>query len=334
MSRLPLILIVTPALADANNGNWQTAYRWAQMLSGRYRTQIVGSWQAGQHPQAVAMLALHARRSAASIAAWAAAHPGRGLAVVLTGTDLYRDIQTDASAQRSLGLAQELVVLQELGPRALPQIHRGKTRVIYQSCSARQTLDKTARHLRAVMVGHLREEKSPQTLFEAARLLHERQDIRIDHIGDALDPVLGEQARATMAQCPSYRWLGALAHEATRQRIQRAHVLVHCSRMEGGAHVLMEAVRSGTPVLASSIDGNVGMLGASYPGYFPLGDAQALAQRLRQCREGMDSAQGMLARLQAECEHRAALFDPRAEQQALLDLLDDLASGKTHAAGT
>ena len=49
------------------------------------------------------MLALHARRSAASIAAWAARRTAAsGLAVVLTGTDLYRDIPTDAAAQRSL----------------------------------------------------------------------------------------------------------------------------------------------------------------------------------------------------------------------------------------
>lgn len=334
MSRLPLVLIVSPALAEANNGNWQTAWRWARMLGGRYRAQIVGSWQAGEHPQAVAMVALHARRSAASIAAWAAAHPGRGLAVVLTGTDLYRDIRTDASAQRSLALAQQLVVLQALGPRALPPEYRDRARVIYQSCSARQPLPKTRHHLRAVMVGHLRDEKSPQTLFEVARLLRERPDIRIDHIGDALDPALGEQARATMALCPNYRWLGGLEHETTRRHIQRAHVLVHCSRMEGGAHVLMEAACSGTPVLASDIDGNVGMLGADYPGYFPLGDAAALADLLRQCREGMDAPHGMLARLQAKCEHRAALFDPRAEQRALLDLLQELTTDKSPAPGT
>jgi hypothetical protein len=32
MSR-PSVVIVTPALADANNGNWQTARRWARMLA-------------------------------------------------------------------------------------------------------------------------------------------------------------------------------------------------------------------------------------------------------------------------------------------------------------
>ena len=31
---LPLVLIVSPGLAADNNGNWQTARRWAQMLRG------------------------------------------------------------------------------------------------------------------------------------------------------------------------------------------------------------------------------------------------------------------------------------------------------------
>ena len=39
----------------------------------------------------------------------------------------------------------------------------------------------------------------------------------------------------------------------------------------------MEAVRSGTPVVASRIDGNIGMLGQDYAGYFEWGDAAALA---------------------------------------------------------
>lgn len=326
---LPLVLIVSPALASANNGNWQTAWRWSRLLSRSYRTRIVKEWQAGgAEEQPVAMLALHARRSAAAIAAWAQAHPGRGLGVVLTGTDLYRDIDSDLSAQRSLALAQRLVVLQDQGPEALPVAYREKARVIFQSTTTRQTLPKSSRHLRALMVGHLREEKSPQTLWETARLLAARPDIHFDHIGDALDAGLGEQARQTAAECPNYRWLGGLDHEATRRRIQRAHVLIHCSRMEGGAHVLMEAICSGTPVLASRVDGNVGMLGADYAGYFPWGDAAALARLLLRCREdsqgGGRGGASIFSGLQAQCRLRAPLFEPAAERAALLALLQEL----------
>lgn len=330
--RYPSVVIVSPALASANNGNWQTARRWRQLLGGTYTARITQHWPDAQADGDGIMLALHARRSAPAIQAWAAARGTRGLALVLTGTDLYRDIATDAQARRSLELAHRLVVLQELGVDALPPEVRAKTQVIYQSTSARQPLAKTTRTLRAVMVGHLREVKSPRTLFDAARLLPGDAGIQISHIGEASEPVLGELARQLAHECPHYRWLGALPHTATRQAIQRAHVLVHTSAMEGGAHVIMEAVRSGTPVLASRVDGNVGMLGRDYEGYFEHGDAAALAALLQRCRTGQragpqDPPVPLLRRLQAQCDLRAGLFDSQAERQALLRLLGDLQAG-------
>ncbi|MCK2097348.1 selenoneine biosynthesis selenosugar synthase SenB [Thauera aromatica] len=322
---MPQLVIVSPALRDANNGNWQTARRWQRHLAGICRVRIGKAWPDALAAGDIAMIALHARRSAESIAAWADTHPGRGLALVLTGTDLYRDIAADAAARHSLDLAQALVVLQECAPLALPDAVRAKARVIFQSTTARQALVKSSHHLRAVMVGHLREEKSPQTLFAAARRLAGRRDLFIDHIGDALDPALGEAARATMAAAPNYRWLGGLPHEAVRRHIQRAHLLIHASRMEGGAHVVMEAVASGTPVLASRIDGNVGMLGADYAGYFPWGDAEALAALLLRCRESVAGEGGrLMAQLAVQCHQRAPLFAPERERSALHRLVGDL----------
>ena len=314
------IVIVTPALAAANNGNWQTARRWAGMLGSDYPVRLTAQWAPGDATGDELMIALHARRSAASILAWRRAFPQRPLVVVLTGTDLYRDIAVDADAQHSLDLADRLVVLQPLGIGSLPEPHRAKTVVVVQSSPSRQTLAKTGRHLRAMMVGHLREEKSPTTYFDAARLLAGRPDIRLDHIGAPLDTALGDAARDLAAVLPRYRWLGALPHGATRRRIQAAHVLVHASRMEGGAHVVIEAVTSGTPVIASRIDGNVGLLGDGYAGYFPCGDAGALADLLVQCRD--DPA--MLATLQRQCAARAADFHPLQERATLLALAEDL----------
>ena len=325
--KIPSVVIVTPALADANNGNWQTALRWQQLLSSTCHARIVQAWPDGpEASEDVVMIALHARRSASSIDAWSKANRGRGLAVVLTGTDLYGDIQTDAYAKRSLALAQAIVVLQECGPAALPEKWRHKTRVIFQSTTARRAQEKTRRHLRAVMVGHLREEKSPQTLFAAARLLQNETDIFIGHIGTALDPRLGKLARATEAACSHYRWWGGLPHEAVRRRIQRAHVLVHASRVEGGAHVVMEAICSGTPVLASRIPGNVGMLGAAYTGYFEHGNAQELADLLMHCRDAVirGTKGGLMPWLQAQCLKRMPLFEPAAEKRSLGRLIGDL----------
>ena len=244
--------------------------------------------------------------------------------MVLTGTDLYRDIHHDAAAQRSLALADRLVVLHEGAPgevpTAVPAEHRAKCVVCFQSTAQRRTLAKTARHLRALMVGHLREEKDPATYFAAARRLAGRGDILLDHIGAPLDAALGAAAGELATAVPSYRWLGALPHAATLAHIQRAHVLVHASAMEGGAHVVMEAVRCGTPVLASRISGNVGMLGAGYGGYFEPGDAAGLCKLLQRCRD--DKA--MLPMLQAQCAARAPLFAPERERATLHALLADL----------
>lgn len=287
------------------------------MLKDHYRVALADRWSG---TPADAMIALHARKSADSIARWSQQSPRRPLVVVLTGTDLYRDIHADANAQRSLALADRLVVLHERAVDDLPEPLRYKAVACFQSTPARKPVSRTHRHLRAIMVGHLREEKAPQTYFAAARKLKRRHDILLDHVGAALDPALGAEARALQESCPSYRWLGGLPHQDVRRRIQGAHVLVHPSRMEGGAHVVMEAIRSGTPVIASRISGNVGMLGPDYAGYFEPGDADGLAALLERCRD--DPA--ILERLGSQCAQRAHLFEPARERATLLTLLDDL----------
>ena len=311
----PSVAIISPALQESNSGNWQTARRWSLMLASHFATRVLRVWDGARSDRA--LIALHARKSADSIAAWYAQHGSAGLIVALTGTDLYRDIHTSAQAQHSLAAAARLIVLQELGAQQLAPEHRSKVVTLYQSTRLRQTRPKTSRHLNAVMVGHLRHEKLPQTLFQAALLLRHRSDIRITHIGASLDSDLGQAALDTAAQCPRYTWVGAKEHADTLARMQRAHVLVHSSKMEGGAHVVMEAVCCGTPVLASRIDGNVGLLGDDYAGYFPIGDAAALARLLARCQD--DPA--WLALLQTQCSQRVPLFSPQREQRQLRALV-------------
>ena len=270
------------------------------------------------------MLALHARRSALSIHAWAKTHPEKPLVVVLTGTDLYRDIQCDASAQRSLELATHLVVLQDAGLAGLPAAHRAKARVIYQSAPSLLPASKSMQRFKAVMVGHLRDEKDPLT-FMAASQLSQTAGIHFDQIGDGLDDNLAAAARTAAARNPRYRWLGGLPRADVRQRIKRAHVLVNTSVMEGGAHVILEAVQSGTPVLASRISGNIGMLGADYAGYFDVGNVQQLGALLHRCAQSPD----FLDLLQSQCQRRVDLFAPATEKRLVLNLIDEITATRT-----
>lgn len=309
------VVIVSPALAAANNGNWQTAQRYAGFLKSSCHVRIVTQWDGA--PEDQVMIALHARRSHASIVAWHALHGSRGLVVVLTGTDLYRDIHEDVQAQQSLQWAHTLVVLQSEGMNAVPKALREKTVVAFQSTSTRQTLPKTTRHIRALMVGHLRAEKAPQTFFQAAQYLATEPDIFLQHIGGEHDSALAQQAHDTAAQYPQYTFLGPCAHEATRRMIQRAHVLVHSSVMEGGAHVVMEAICSGVPVIASNISGNTGMLGSDYAGLFPVNDSAALSQLLLRFRRDPT----FVAHLHHQCALRAPLFAAARERERLITII-------------
>lgn len=319
----PNIIIISPYLAKANNGNWQTARRWSHFLSGQFNTTVALEWNEKEKGGKAfdAMIALHARRSAASIAAFAAAFPARQLVVVLTGTDLYRDIVSDAAAQHSLQLATRLVVLQPAGLQVLDEKYHAKTEVIYQSAPSLKPFNtqppQQTRHFDVTMVGHLRAEKDPGVFMLAARRV-KADRVRLLHIGGALDPVLAEQAENTQQQCSRYHWLGNVAHAETRQRLKRSQLMVITSRMEGGANVIIEAVTSGVPVLASDISGNRGMLGEDYEGYFPCGDSEKLAELI----DLAASDPAFYKRLQIQCHQRAALFLPARERTALLNFID------------
>jgi putative glycosyltransferase (TIGR04348 family) len=318
----PHIIIISPALANANNGNWQTAWRWSRFLRKDYRVTLAVQWDG---TCCDAMIALHARRSAPSIAAFSAACPSLPLIVVLTGTDLYKDIFTDVDAQRSLQLATHLVVLQKAGLQGLNKDLRSKAQVIYQSAPTLKPLHKnpakSSRYFDVTMIGHLRAEKDPATFMHAAKFLQSK-NVRLIHIGGALDPALGKLAEKTQQRYPHYRSLGNLAHAATRQRLKRSQLMAITSAMEGGANVIIEAVTSGVPVLASDIPGNRGMLGENYAGYFPLGDSLKLAQLIDRTVNDIK----FYSRLHTQCAARAPLFSPQRERAALLKLVDNCIS--------
>jgi putative glycosyltransferase (TIGR04348 family) len=314
----PHILIVSPASARENNGNWQTASRWMRFLAPHARVGIAPAWQAGDAAPDL-LIALHARRSAASLAAFAQACPGRPSLLVLTGTDLYRDIHDDAGAQASLATATALVLLQPAGLAELPPAARAKARVIYQSAPRLRAARPRVGSADIAMIGHLRDEKDPLSFMRAAALVT-HPGTRLLHVGGALDPALGEAARRTAHENPRYRWLGALPHMPTRRVLRRCRAMAICSRMEGGANVIIEAVTSGVPVLASDIPGNRGMLGEDYAGYFAPGDAAALARLID--RVGLD--QGFRNKLLRQCAARRRLFAPERERAALRQLVDNL----------
>src|SRR5438067_11784644 len=140
------------------------------------------------------------------------------------------------------------------------------------------------------------------------------KNIELVQIGEALDERFAREAKDWTAREPRYRWLGGLAHERALAWMAKSHALVVSSVMEGGANVVAEAARIGTPVIASRIPGNVGMLGERYPGYYPVADDAALADVIARAKKD----QRFYRSLQTAIRARRKLFAPAAERAALL----------------
>jgi putative glycosyltransferase (TIGR04348 family) len=313
------ISIVTPAPPRSRNGNRNTATRWAGFLRAcGHSITIEQQWSGGP---ADVLIALHARRSHPSIRAYSDAFPDRPLVVVLTGTDLYRDIQTDSDAQESLALATRLVVLQEMGTRELAPALRGKVCTIYQSAKAVVAPPPLASCFEVVVSGHLRDEKDP--FRAAAALQHVPADsrIRVTHIGGALSDAMSREAHLWMTREPRYRWLGELPHWRAMRVLARSRVMIVSSLMEGGANVVCEALACRVPVIASRISGNVGMLGRGYPGYFPVRDDRTLARLLVRA----ERERAYYDALVRACAKRAPLVRPSSERRALARLITEVA---------
>ena len=315
------ISLVTPAGAGSRSGNRTTADRWARFLRQLgYEVLVEEAWSGGRSDL---MIALHTRRSHPSISRYAASHPDHPLIVVLTGTDLYRDIRFDEDAQDSLRLATLVVVLQEAGMAELEPQHRAKARVIYQSAEPIRPQPKAKTFFDVCVVGNLRAEKDPFRCALAARSLPSTSRIRITHAGKAHSEEFAGRARALASAEHRYRWLDEVPRWRVRRLLSRAHLLVQSSVMEGGANAVAEALAAGVPVIASRIAGNVGMLGEDYPGYFPVGDEKALALLLEQTET--DAA--FYGLLKERCAARRSLTLPEREREALGELIEEVSGG-------
>lgn len=289
------ILIATPAPPGSRAGNRTTATRWARLL------RSLGHRVSLDNGRADLLVAVHARKSHDAIARW------RGPSiVVLSGTDIYG--RHDARVLDSMARATRLLVLQPLARRRVPSRHRRKLRAIVQSAEGRGG----RRGNEICVLGHLRAVKDPFRAAMAARRLPPESPLRIVHYGAALTPAMARRARAEMRRNPRYRWFGERA--SVRGVLATARAMVISSRLEGGANVVSEAIASGTPILASRVDGNVGLLGRDYPGYFAYGDTAALARLMQR-----DPAP--LARAIAR---RRPMVSPARERAAWRRLLGEL----------
>jgi putative glycosyltransferase (TIGR04348 family) len=315
------IVIVTPAPAASRKGNRVTALRWARILRQLGHRVLLRDTYSDE--DADLLVALHARRSRPAVERFSALHAQRPIIVAMTGTDLYDDLPHSQDALRSLALATRIVVLQPLGLDALPAEVRPRARAIVQSASA-PPMDPGAAsntgEFDVCLLAHLRDVKDPLLSARAARLLPAASRVRVLHAGEAMTPEVAEAARAEARDNPRYQWLGELRRQESLRLLQRCRLLVVTSRLEGGANVVSEALAAGVPVLSTRIAGSVGLLGEDYPGYFPVGDAAALARLLWRC----ESEPPFLATLAAHIAALAPISHPARERDDWSRLLSEL----------
>jgi len=315
------IAIITPAAAKSLNGNRATANRWAGFLRQLgHKVKVDVEWDGSACDL---MIALHAWRSAKSIAAFKKQYPKLPLVLALTGTDLYQFINTHPETTlASIHSADRLVTLHSLAKNVLPENVHHKVHVIYQSALPLATPAKrSVRSFDICVVGHLREEKDSMRVAYAVRDLPASSRIRVLHFGKAHDEKWAVYASAEMKTNARYHWYGEVPHWKVRRAYGSCHLMVLPSLMEGGANVISEATVAGLPVLASAIDGSIALLGEDYANYFPVQDSDALRILLLKA----ESEPAYLEKLQQQCQQRAVLFSREAEKQGWADLLKDMA---------
>lgn len=314
------IVLITPAGPTAHTGNRVTASRWAGILRKLGHHVCVAADYDGR--PADLMVAVHAWRSASAIERFKATFPTRPVVLQLSGTDIYQYIDTDPGPTlRSMQRADRLVALNDLAWKVVPKPLRARLCVIHQSAAPLgRPRRPSPRNVVVSVIGHLRDVKDPLRAAEAARLLPAESRILIEQVGRAYTPAWAERARAEMASNARYKWRGDVPAAAVRRLLARSHAMVISSLSEGGANVISEAAVAGVPILASRMDGNVGLLGSDYRGYFPVGDTRSLAALMRRLEADVRFARGLAVAVRA----RASLFAPRREIAAWRRLLAGL----------
>jgi glycosyltransferase involved in cell wall biosynthesis len=126
-----------------------------------------------------------------------------------------------------------------------------------------------------------------------------------------------KQAQSLAKKQSRYRWLGECSHARTLQWLARSNLMVISSVMEGGAHVVSEAIAIGVPVIASDIPGNRGLLGNNYPAYFPAGDALALSKLLTKA----EFEPAFYQKLNRAIAARQKITEPALEQGSIQKLI-------------
>ncbi len=240
--------------------------------------------------------------------------------VGLGGTDVNTYMTTHSAVTLDImEKADALICLHDLITEKLPSALVNKLYLVRQSAVPLLTpRTPRTRTFDVCVVGHLREEKDPFRTAMAAKLISDQSKLRVTHFGKAHTQAWARDAAKHMRETPRYIWRGEVARWQVRRELAHTRAMVISSNQEGGANVVSEAIVSGVPIIASDIDGNVGLLGEGYPGYFLVEDERALSRVL--WRAETDPA--FLPLLADHIDELKPLFSAEKESAELLRVVD------------
>ena len=319
------IAIFSAATRETRSGNWVTASRWQRQLrSAGHRVAIIHDKGELDDCDADVLIGLHARRAGPAILRFKKLHPDRKVIVALSGTDIYRDLSPtrklhSATAIKALDVCDHIILLQPLMAIRLKPKWRSKSSVVMMDVVKEKSLRKRAvdNSLDVCVVGHLRYEKDPLRAAMAVRDFPPNLSVHVTHAGGALSDSFLSRANREARQNENWNWLGSVTYSEVQKLMRSSDLLVNTSRAEGAPNVLFEAIGFRLPIIASKIDGHVGVLGKDYPGYFKVGDTAALRNLLARCATDAKFYQQLLNSIDA----LAKKYRPGSELKSLLETI-------------
>ena len=311
------VCVASPYPLSELKGNSVSADRIVKMLNER-GIEARGSYGYDSEPADI-LISLHAIKGAPAIFEFKKKQPKGKVIILMTGTDIYQGLPEGSQiGEEALEEADRIVVPQEAAILKLPEEVRGKTVVIRSSLDSIAIKASPSRSPFVIsVVGHLRPVKRSFLTIETLAKRPEWSDIEVWQIGQALDEEMRKKAEVWAKDCQRYRWFGGLRRRESLALCAKSSLTINSSILEGGANAVLEAMTMGVPVLASRIEGNVGLLGDDYPGYFEEGQMDEALQAIINQRADLQE----WIRLSA---NRLPLFSRERESNLWLELLTEL----------
>ncbi|MGJ8672293.1 glycosyltransferase [Rubritalea sp.] len=274
------VLISSSYPLTSPKGNSITAKRIATLLTSVGHT--AEAIHTDMPPSADVMISLHATKTLTTSKRFKVCSPDSKLIIYLTGTDLYKELPAgNPEFFEALELADHLVVSQQASLNSVPTKYLHKTSFVPASVllPEEQTVS-TPPSNSIILPAHLRPVKNPFLINKAIQLLPDL-DMHAFTLGAALEPEMAQQAILWQQSDPRFKWLDNVPYPENLSWMRQADYTLNSSHCEGGSNAVSESIVLGTPVLASRIEGNIGLLEDDYLGYFETDNAQSLATLLR-----------------------------------------------------